>query len=143
MNLKRKQESAGIGFSYLDVFFLILAGLILSLWVYIATSEGDAAIQGSSRVELTASYEAALIHALPQEGQDLFDEKGNRIGRVESVLQYEAENQTVGSAQIYLICTVDRTDLKEGDLFPVETAFSVKIGKIVHVEILERGEKKQ
>ncbi len=140
MREKRKQESHRVSFSYLDVFFLLLAGLILSCFVYLATvsrSGDDAKVY---RVDLVASYESALAHAIPQEGQALFDRKGEKIGSIESVGVYEAEGENGIETELFFVCYIAQNDLIEGEEFTLETMDCIWETKIVFVKPEEKGE---
>ena len=125
--MKREKKEVHLRFSYLDVFFLLLAGCLLSIGIYFFAEDSErVTVKREYRVEASAYYREELYSALPVIGESLYDENGERIG---SVLACSVEN---GNA--YISFSLEVTPPDEGETMMMETAKAVKKVKIVNVE---------
>lgn len=135
MTKRNSRENQSLSFSYLDVFFILLAGCILSFGIYLFSENRTVAPAQEYSVEAKAVYREALLDALPQEGDVLYDGEGNEIGRIRSaeVLFPGAESE------VYLTFTLWSDPPKVGDSFTVETAFALAEAEILNVSQSEKG----
>ncbi len=128
-----KKESAAYSFSYLDVFFLLLAGFVLSILIYFASDQARKIRQiPDCVVEVTASYRDEIMHAVPEEGELLFDEKANVIGQVLEVEIFD-QVEIKGETKVRLLCLTKGISVQEGEPFSLETARSRNEGNVVSV----------
>ena len=126
---RRKQERHAFSFSYLDVFFLILAGFVLSLGINFANQK-DAAVSASTyRIEVSASYDGRVYEVAPVEGETLFDENGARIGEVLKTEFYRSEGEDL----VLLTCRIQGEKPKPDETIRIETAKSLNVAKILSV----------
>lgn len=126
---RRKQERHAFSFSYLDVFFLILAGFVLSLGINFANQK-DAAVSASTyRIEVSASYDSRVYESAPAEGEALFDENGARIGEVLKTEFYQSEGEDL----VLLTCRIQGEMPEPDETIRIETAKSLNVAKILSV----------
>ena len=126
----RKRESPILSFSYLDLIFLLLAGLLVSLGIYVANEEKRAEkLAPVYQVQASVRYREQLSHAVPKAGEDLFDEKGNKIGFIDEVEFYEAE----GEKEFLVRFSLYGANVREGEDFSLETAFSKGKARILSI----------
>ena len=115
---KLKKEGAPIHFSYLDIFFLLLLGLFLSLAVYFGSVAAENAKLSEYEVKLSAYVKAPLTEIVPKKGESLYGANGEIVGEILSVEKEAFHQRTL----IRLTC---RVNLKEspvqGDAMQIET----------------------
>ncbi len=131
MRIKKRKDWGKVPFSYLDAFFLLLAGLVLSFGIYLATEKTK--IPGEQGCEMTVlvRYEQALQEWIPKEGAALLDEKGAVIGEVLAVRTLvDGETKTVE-----LDCDMKQSLWQEGDAFSVETKECIKEGIVQQIRL--------
>lgn len=130
MNVK-KQLRQPLNFSYLDVFFLLLAGFVLSLAIYFAGREAKASSQSNAvyRVEATARYDSRVYESIPVAGEILFDENGKRIGEILKSETYQAEGET----QVLLECRIQGKAPALEESIRIETAKSLNVAEVLSV----------
>lgn len=130
MNVK-KQLRQPLSVSYLDVFFLLLAGFVLSLGIYFVGREAKASSQSAAvyRVEVTARYDSRVYESIPAEGELLFDENGKRIGEILKSETYQAEGKT----QVLLECRMQGKVPALEENIRIETAKSLNVAKVLSV----------
>lgn len=126
---RRKQERHAFSFSYLDVFFLILAGFVLSLGINFANQKDAAAAASTYRIEVSASYDSRVYVAAPAEGEALFDENGMCIGEVLKTEFYRSEGEDL----VLLTCRIQGEKPKPDETIRIETAKSLNVAKILSV----------
>lgn len=135
---KSKNSSAPFfGFSYLDAILLLVAGLILSVGIYLHTEEKRQEQQREYyHMEVELCYEKELLPFIPQKDALLFDGEGREIGRVESVRTTDEEGRVIVN------CLVEEGSFYESDSFTLETSSSVKRGKVLSSEkvLNEKGD---
>lgn len=134
---QKKQERNALRFSYLDVFFLLLAGFILSIGIYFF-SRGDqnGEVVPTYRVEATAHYDGRVYEAIPSAGETLFDENGVRIGEILKAETYQAEGKT----QVLLEFRLRGKAPKPDGAVRIETAKSTNVATVLSVSEEEVGQ---
>jgi len=126
MKIGNKKES--VSFSYLDVFLLLLAGLILSFCIYFSIEKKEQEKKASFYlVEVEAFYEEELIPLIPGGEETLWDKKGNSIGKVLSVSHPDEASE----GRVVVLCLLQEGDWRIGNEFCLETARCVKMGTIL------------
>ncbi|MBR3836894.1 MAG: hypothetical protein IKJ74_02000 [Clostridia bacterium] len=136
MTKRNGKEKQSLTFSYLDVFFILLAGCIISFGIYLFTEDTAAAPAKEYCVEAKAFYREALIDTLPREGEALYDGAGNQIGEILS-----AEVLFPGArSEAYLTFTLRGDPPAVGESFAVETATALAEAEILNVTESERSE---
>ena len=126
MRQNKQREKMKISFSYLDAFFLLLAGLVLSFGIYFATEQRKSGIETGCQMTVLVSYEKDLQQWIPEEGEVLWGEQGDVIGQVTAVRVL-----SVGVSQtVELDCDMKRSGWQEGESFLVETKECIKEGVI-------------
>ena len=107
--------------------------------VYVALENAEAAEDRRFyRVEVMVRYEEPLLHAIPRAEDSLFGSDGQRIGRVEEVSELSEQN---GHKEFFLVCTLWDGIPVQGESFVLETARSVREGRILTVEETEEEAK--
>lgn len=135
-----KKESVSYAFSYLDVFFLLLAGFVLSLLIYFSSDQAKQKnVLYECVVEVTSVYRSELLHAIPQEGEILFDENKNVIGQVLEV-QVLDQNEMSGKTELRLLCLTKGVSVEIGEVFFVETSRSRNSGEVIAVSEYKENE---
>ena len=129
MKKSKNSNAPFFGFSYLDAILLLVAGLILSVGIYLhAEEKRQEAQRGFYRLEVEVSYEQELLSFIPQKDARLFDEGGREIGRVEEV------RTTEEAGYLIVNCLVEESAFAESESFTVETSSSVKRGRVLSAE---------
>ncbi len=129
MKRTNKKIAPFFGLSYLDAILLLVAGLILSVGIYLsAEARRQEENREYCRLQVLLSYEEVLLPVSPDEGDLLFGENGEKIGAVEQVLPSEREGEFV------IRCLVKKGPWQKDGAFSVETQESVKQGTILSVE---------
>ena len=130
MYYNRKKEKFRFSFSSLDLIFLLFLGLLLSLGIYVTSEAKREAMRAPTyQVQASAHYREELLHAVPKAGEELYDEKGNRIGFVEEVEFYEEK----GEREFLILFSLYGSDAVEGEEIWIETAFSKGKAKVLKV----------
>ena len=120
-------------FSYIDIFFLLLAGLILSFGIgYLAEAQRSNQSE-SYQVYLTAPVEEALKHAIPMAGDVVFGEDGEPCGRVLTVTTEEMGNKQ----NLKIKCRLDGEKPMVGAEILMETPDCVRKMQVYSVESAE------
>ncbi|MBE6713013.1 MAG: hypothetical protein E7580_05790 [Ruminococcaceae bacterium] len=135
MNTTEKKQS--YSFSYMDIFFLLLAGLILSFGIGFLIETHRESMGEKYLVDLSASVGEELKHAVPAKGDVLFDEDGRTCGKVLSVETVEKGNRLI----LKLHCRLEGENPKTGETITVETVGSIRQMQVDAV-IPENAEKK-
>lgn len=130
MNRMKKKRGFGFTFSYLDLFFLLFAGLILSYGIGSLVEMRRNARAESYQVYLTAPVGQHLEHALPVEGDVIFGEDGEPCGRVLMVNREKTEQEDV----LTLKCRLDGEKPAVGDTLTVETPGCIRSMQVSAVE---------
>ncbi len=121
-----RKQSGSFSFSYIDIFFLLLAGLILSFGI-----GSLAEVHRESRVDhyhvyLSATVEEAFAHAIPEVGDTVFGPDGQSIGKVLSVETQEQD----GKQHLKLKCRLKTETPLVGDEILLETPGSIRTMRI-------------
>lgn len=135
MERNKKKQTAGLSFSYIDIFFLLLAGLVLSFGIATLSE-----IHRDSRVEsyyvyLSARVEEELSHAVPAAGDTVFGTDGEVIGKVLSAESSEEEN----GLYLTVKCRIQGEEPAQGGEMMLETPGSIRR---MHVDLAEKAEQK-
>ena len=128
MNLSEKKQ--GTSFSYIDIFFLLFAGLILSVGIGFLVE-----VHRENRVEIyqihvSSVVEEALQHAVPEVGDVLFDSDGEACGKVLSVKTETTANQLI----LKMRCRWEGVKPEVGEKITVETPGSIRPMQVDAVE---------
>ncbi len=137
MRIKKRKEGWKIPFSYLDAFLLLLAGLVLSFGIYLATEQLKVPKEQGCEMTVLVRYEQALQEWIPKEGASLLDEKGIVIGEIMAV-----RTLTDGVTKtVELDCDMKDSLWQAGDSFFVETKECIKEGVVqsVRLDLEEEG----
>lgn len=118
MKQNSKKETVGFSFSYLDVFFLLIFGLVLSVLLYLfLDAPGVWKKENTYQLEVSAYVEQEISHSIPEETEILFDKEGNKIGKILS-----AETEELGNRVFCKICCrVTGSNFEKGEKFTLET----------------------
>ncbi len=137
MNKEKMTEKKSVSLSYIDLFFLLLAGLILSLGIY-AMSESRAQSQENPqyRVELSAIVPTEFSDWIPREGEEIYNRAGEKIGQV----QFLSTSPVYEGNQVHWICLLDRDPPKLGEEFVMESTRSVLKTSVLSVTEQKREE---
>lgn len=115
-NLKR--ENSAFSFSYLDVFFLLILGLVLSVVLYFVL-ETPALWGGeeSFHVGASAYLDRAVFDSIPAPAEMLLDGEGKEIGKILSV------QKEIRGDRVFCKMTLEMkgADFKVGQKIRVET----------------------
>lgn len=117
-------------FSYIDIFFLLLAGLILSVGIGFLAEAHRSNQSESYQVFLTAPVEPALEHAIPMAGDAIYGEDGEPCGRVLMVSTEESGNKQV----LRIKCRLDGEKPLVGETLTIETPDCVRTMQVYSVE---------
>lgn len=124
------KQTGVFSFSYIDIFFLLLAGLILSVGIGFLAEAHRSNQSESYQVYLTSPVESALKHAIPMAGDVVYGEDGEPYGRVLTV-----STEDVGNKQILRIkCRLDGERPLVGEELIVETPNCVRKMQVYSVE---------
>lgn len=135
---RSKNEKTGFTFSFLDVLFLLLLGLIFSVILYfVLETPAFLGEEKEYRVELSAYLDSGLASALPQKSEILYDEAGQEVGKILSV-----ESEVRGNSVFCkMICTATGSDFKVGEKMQVETKNFICDMWIYSAEEMKGGQK--
>ena len=122
-----------LSFSYIDMFFLLLAGLILSFGIGYLSEAHRSNQSESYQVYLNAPIEEELKHAIPMAGDVVFGENGEPCGRVLMVTTEETGNQL----NLKIKCRLDGEKPMVGAEILVETPDCVRKMQVYSVESAE------
>ena len=107
-----------VAFSFLDVFILLILGLIISLLLYFVLETPSLLGEKESyRLEVSAYLDVELAHALPVAGDTLYDNEGNEIGEI---LLVESQIRS-GSIFCRILCTAKGEGWETGEKIAIET----------------------
>ncbi|MBQ3076053.1 MAG: hypothetical protein IJC26_08285 [Clostridia bacterium] len=125
-----KQQATLFSFSYIDIFFLLLAGLILSVVIgFFAEYHQNNRVE-SYQVSLSSQMDETLRHAVPVAGDPVFGEDGEPYGRVIAVTIEE-----LGVRQFLKIkCRLDGEKPMVGEELVIETPGSIRRMQVYSVE---------
>ena len=130
MKMKRN-----FGFSYLDAFFLLIAGLIVSLGIYAFSEIQQREAQTVYyQVEMSAVLEDYQRLACPREGDVLFDESGNAIGTLLSVSFPEEDRP-----ETVLVCSLKGICPEAGSDFRAEFVSCILYLNVKSVQAVENS----
>ena len=137
MKRRRNKEKLGFTFSFLDIFFLVLLGLVFSVVLYFILETPDfLGEEKEHRVEVSAYLDSALAPALPMTGDVLYDQEGREIGEIRFM-----EAQIRGNSVFCKMeCIVRGSDFAEGEKMHVETKTFVSDMWIYSAEEIEGGQ---
>lgn len=131
--LKRKQKT-NVSFSYIDIFFLLLAGLVLSFGIgFLAEVHRDNRVE-SYYVYLSAAVEEEFSHAVPASGDTVFGTDGESIGKVLSAETRETEN----GLHLTVKCRLTTKAPEKGEEIVLETFGCVRSMQVDRVERTEQ-----
>ena len=85
MKHSENRRTNAFSFSYIDIFFLLLAGLILSFGIGFFAEMRQETRSESYQVYLTVPMEEVLKNVVPMAGDVLYGEDGETCGRVLTV----------------------------------------------------------
>lgn len=125
-NEKREQKNR---FSYLDIFFLLFLGLILSVILFLFLEAGEQKKEEFYQVELSSSVSAELEEVIPQEGESLLDDEGEELGRILSV----KTEKTGEKMSLKIICLISGDPPRKGDTIHLETKNFISDMKVLSV----------
>lgn len=112
-----KKTNEKTKFSYLDVFFLLILALVVTLVIAVLKSSSVETLSDKTyRVEFSCRIEQPLSEAIPAEGKTLYDQ-GDVIGTVDRVEQVHAENEI----HVFVTATLSVPPPAVGEAFSVET----------------------
>ncbi|MBR2616125.1 MAG: hypothetical protein IKC69_05550 [Clostridia bacterium] len=132
MKRREKKEAVTVRFSYLDVFFLLLAGCVLSLGIYFFAEDSEAKENISHYcVEARAEYREELYSVIPIAEETVYDSEGRPIGTVASC--------TVSGSEVWIELELAGVKPNEGETMTLETARAVKEVEIIRVTKTEKG----
>ncbi len=120
--MQMKKESAEHSFTYIDVFFLLLAGLILSFGAYLFTEHRAQQRKEPIEISLSAYVEKELWEAIPEAGEPIYNENGEIYGTVLSVEREE----TGGALLLRLTCKMEGVTPQMGEEMRIETPWSIR-----------------
>lgn len=134
MERSQKKRKTHFSFSYIDIFFLLLAGLILSFGIgSLAEIHRENKVE-SYYVYLSASVEEEFSHAIPAGGDAVFGTDGKSIGKVLS-----AELQEEGNGLLLTVkCRFNTEAPAEGERIVLETPGSIRSMQVNFVERVEQ-----
>lgn len=113
-----KKETQGFSFSYLDVFLLLILGLVLSVVLYfVLETPSVLGEKNAYEVELSAYLDEALWEHMPSAKDSLFDQNGEKIGEILSVKTKVLGNR----AFCQVTCRITSFQWPEEDTMRVET----------------------
>ena len=112
-------EKRTLSFSFLDVFFLLLAFLIGSVFFYFATQEAtNAPLPATYRIEVETVPKSFLFSHLPEEGEEIFTEEGLMCG---TVLDAHIEASDKGRVLVLTVQATLSLPPEEASAWRVET----------------------
>ncbi len=129
MKYFKKKESVALPFSYIDVFFILLAVLAISFGIYDIAERNERNADPLYHIELSTQISEDLQKSVPEAGDILFE--GDRaIGEVLSVEFREG----VDIFYVKAVCLMRIDHPKKGKQLILETANSVCEMKIDSAE---------
>ncbi len=134
MERSEKKRKTYFSFSYIDFFFLLLAGLILSFGIGFLAEVHRENLVESYYVYLSATVEDELSHAIPSVGDTVFGTDGKSIGKVLSVELQEEGNGLLLSVK----CRLNTEAPAEGERIMLETSGSIRSMQVNYVERTEQ-----
>ncbi len=120
MKYSQRKEELFLPFSYMDIFFILLAVLALSFGIYDVAERHEKNKGAIYQVELSACVEKALKQSIPEAG-DVFLEDDKAAGEVLSV----EIKETAEVFQVKAVCKKIGTPPKTGEEIKLETATGI------------------
>ncbi len=127
-----KKEIQTLPFSYIDIFFILLAGLVLSFGIYFATEKRQENKEELYRIEMTSSIEEGMEEIVPEAGERIFENK-EAVGEILSVEKEKTENDL----SIRVVCLWKGKDVQVGQEKVIETLSCICTMQIDSVERAE------
>lgn len=128
MNSAEKKQ--GTSFSYIDIFFLLFAVLVLSVGIgFLMEVHRENRVE-TCQIHVSATVEEALQHAVPEVGDVLFDAEGEACGKVLSVETEATANQLI----LKMRCRWEGERPAVGEQITVETPGSIRPMQVDSVE---------
>lgn len=128
MNSSEKKQ--GASFSYIDIFFLLFAGLVLSVGIgFLVEVHRENRVE-TYRIRVSATVEEALQHAVPEAGDVLFDAEGEACGKVLSVETEATANELI----LKMRCRWEGEKPTVGEQITVETPGSIRLMQVDSVK---------
>lgn len=137
MNARNSKDTSPLPFSFIDVFLLLLAGLVVSFGIYFLAEEKKEDPKIRYQVELSCTVKSELSHALPAPGESLYGEDGEKTGEV---LFVETEEDGGGKILLRVRCSMEGPGPRVGDEILLETQSCVRNMRIDSVK--EEGDGK-
>ena len=134
MEQMKKKEAKNFSFSYLDIFFLLLAGLILSFGIAFLVEAHRENLVDSYNVYLSATVEESFSQAIPTAGDTVFDTEGKEIGRVLSADTREDRDGLLLTVK----CRIKMESPERGEEILLETPGSIRYMRVVSFEKTEQ-----
>lgn len=135
MEQLNKKRAMHFSFSYIDIFFVLLAGLILSFGIGFLVEIHRENLVESYYVYLSAEVEEEFFHAIPVAGDTVFDADGSARGKVLTV-----ETREDGDSMYLTVkCRISEESLVLGEEILLETPGSMRL---MRVDSLEKTEQK-
>ena len=130
----KKKRKTNVSFSYIDIFFLLLAGLVLSFGIgFLAEVHRENRVE-SYYVYLSAAVEKEFSHAVPASGDTVFGTDGESIGKVLSAETRETEN----GLHLTVKCRLTAKAPEEGEEIVLETSGCIRSMQVDRVERTEQ-----
>ena len=134
MKLTKQKMQSFFSFSYIDFFFLLLAGLILSLGIGFLAEVHMENRSHNYQVYLSATVEEPFLHAIPEAGDLVFGEKGACIGKVLAVETKKKEDHLILTVK----CRLEGDEPLVGEEMLLETPGSIRMMRIDSAEPEEK-----
>lgn len=129
MNRIEKKQQSVFSFSYIDIFFLLLVGLILSVGIGFL-AEVHRENMGRSHYVYVSQTVEETEYPMPVAGDVLFGKDGLQIGRVLTVETEETEGRTL----LKLKCRLEGEKPSVGEIITIETFGSIRTMQVDSVE---------
>ena len=124
------EKKLNLSFSYIDIFFLLLAGLVLSVGIGFLVETHRENLGETYLVDCSATVGEELRNALPQKGDVLYDEEGQPCGKVLSV-----ETEEKGKNLLLEIrCRLEGEKPEVGEDITVETPSCIRTMQVDGVQ---------
>lgn len=134
MKHSENRRTNALSFSYIDIFFLLLAGLILSFGIGFFAEMRQETRSESYQVYLTVPMEEVLKNVVPMAGDVLYGEDGETCGRVLTVSVEEVANKR----NLKIKCRLKGKRPNVGDELMIETPDCVRKMQVYLVETDDR-----
>jgi len=125
-----EKKSSRFSFMYIDIFFLLVAGFILSLGIGFLAETHYENRSRTYQVHLSAVVEETFAHAIPAAGDPVFGENGESVGKVLAVVTEEAQGHLI----LKMKCRLEGEEPLPGEEFLLETPGSIRRMRIDSAE---------